>query len=187
MKNVEIKKLRTGIFIDASNLLWSMKSKDSRGERMNYDICFEKLMALLHESYSPIFCNYYVCEDMSPVSEKYAPQVSAQGKFLKKLESFGYSLMRKPLKHIGSVAKCDTDVEIVVDMYASINTIDVIVLFSGDSDFKKALEFFHSQGKRVYVYAFRNFLAWELKDFAMRHDRCGYRLLDDLRGDLERL
>ncbi|MFA6158391.1 MAG: NYN domain-containing protein [Candidatus Paceibacterota bacterium] len=187
MKNNEIKKLKAGIFIDGSNLLWSMKSKNFKGEKTNYDICFEKLFAFLHETYSPVFCNYYVCEDKGAVSEPYLTRARSQGKFFDKLGTFGYSVIRKNLKHVGDVTKCDTDVEIVMDMHRREKDIDLIVLFSGDSDFRSALQHFHSQGKFIHVYSFANFLSWELREFTSNSLNCGYTLLGEMRGRIERV
>jgi len=187
MKNVEIKKLRAGIFIDGSNLLWSMKSKGSRGEKENYDICFERLMTLLRDTYSVSFCNYYVCEDKGAVLEPYLTRARSQGKFFNRLEGFGYHVIRKDLKHVGGVTKCDTDVEIVMDMHKQEQHIDLIVLFSGDSDFRSALQYFHSQGKHIHIYCFANFLSWELREFASNNHHCGYTLLGEMRNGIERV
>ncbi len=183
----DIKTLRAGIFIDGSNLLWSMKSKGSKGEKVNYDICFEKLMGFLRETYSIVFCNYYVCEDKKAVSEPYLTKARSQGKFFNKLEAFGYDVIRKELKHIGRVTKCDTDVEIVMDMHKREEDVDLIILFSGDSDFLSALQFFHLKGKHVHIYSFANFLSWELKRFASGNFNCVYTFLEEIRGKIERI
>ena len=141
----------------------------------------------MKKNYSPVFYNYYVCEDNISKIEPYLSRANKQKDFIKKLEGFGYNVKKKDLKILkDGGAKCDTDVEIVMDFHKYATDIDNIILFSGDSDFKSAVEAFHGMGKHIRVYAFKTSLSWELKDFAIKNPRCNYRLLDDLRDKIER-
>ncbi len=179
---------RTGVFIDFSNLFWQIKMIDPKtSTRTNYDICFIKLHDLLKTEHSPIFYNVYACQDNNAKQEPYLTKAAKHEKFLRFLEGTGYSVLRKDLKHIGSQAKCDTDVEITMDLHKYASDIDNIVLFSGDSDFLMAVKYFQSVGKYIHVYSFKSGLSWELKMFAMQNPRCNFTLLDGLRNKLERV
>ncbi|KKW15515.1 MAG: hypothetical protein UY54_C0008G0006 [Parcubacteria group bacterium GW2011_GWA2_50_10b] len=188
MTSKKVKEVRTGVFIDGSNLLWAMIRKDDKGDKINYDICFEKLKEFLKKNYSPVFYNYYVCEDNVATSEPYLSRSIKQKNFLKRLEGYGYSVKRKDLKVLKSGgAKCDTDVEIVLDLHKYKDDIDNIILFSGDSDFRGAVETFFNMGKHIRIYSFKSSLSWELKEFAIKNPRCNYKLLDELKDKLERI
>ncbi len=189
MTSQRVKAIRTGVFIDGSNILWAMKAKDEKtGEKLNYNICFEKLKKFLRKNYSPVFYNYYACEDNVSKNEPFLERSIKQKKFFNKLEGFGYNVKRKDLKILQcGDTKCDTDMEIGMDLYKHVNDIDNIILFSGDSDFKVAVETFHSMGKHIRIYSFKSSLSYELKEFAIKNPRCNYKLLDDLRDKIERI
>lgn len=188
MTSAKVKSLRTGVFIDGSNLLWAMKAKDDSGNKINYNICFSKLKRFLKQNYSPVFYNYYICEDQNPTREPYISRALAQKKFIQRLEGFGYNVKKKDLKILKcGDTKCDTDLEIGMDLHKHVQDMDNIILFSGDSDFKTAVETFHSMGKHIRIYSFKSSLAWELKEFAIKNPRCNYKLLDELKDKLERI
>ncbi len=187
MTSQKVKNLRTGIFIDGSNLLWAMMEKNENGQKKNYNICFKKLKEFLKDKYSPVFYNYYVCVDTKPLKEPYIDRAVRARKFHNFLEGVGYNVKKKDLKVLKcGDTKCDTDVEIVMDLHKHSNDIDNIVIFSGDSDFKSAIEGFHQQGKHIRIYSFRSSLSWELKDFSIKNTRCNFNLLDELQDKLER-
>ena len=119
--------------------------------------------------------------------EPYITKAAKHGKFLNFLEGIGYNVIKKDLKHIGSETKCDTDVEIAMDLHKYAPDVDNIVLFTGDSDFLTAVKHFQSIGKYIHIYSFEDCLAWELKLFAIQNPRCNYTLLDNLRDKLEKL
>ncbi len=179
---------KAGVFIDGSNLLWSVKLKnDKTGEKINYQICFVKLMEYLNSHFGPVFCNYYACEDSFPTREPYITKATKQKKFHFFLEKLGYGVVRKELKHMrNETTKCDTDVEIVMDMHKYSKDIDTIILFSGDSDFLSAVKYFQSIGKNIIIFAFKSSISWELKDFSIKNFNCNYKLLDQLKNSLER-
>lgn len=187
MSSDKVKSIRTGVFIDGSNLFWAMNMRnDITGEKSHYNICFEKLREFLKHKYSPVFLNYYGVEDNNPKSEPYITRALGNKKFHKRLDGLGYNVLRKNLKYIGDdVTKGDTDMEIGIDMNKYENDYDNIVLISGDSDFLSAIEYFHSKGKHIRIYSFEKTLAWELKEFAIKNPRCNYKLLDDLKDKLE--
>src|SRR3989344_126896 len=187
MTSNKIKSVRTGVFIDGSNLFWAMNMKDENtGNKLHYYISFEKLRDFLKEKYSPVFYNYYGVEDKAPKKEPYITRALGTKKFHNKIAGMGYNVHRKDLKYIGrDITKGDTDMEIGVDMNRLINDYDNIVLFSGDYDFLSPVTYYHSLGKYIRIYSFEETLSWELKEFAIKNPRCNYKLLDELRSELE--
>lgn len=179
---------RTGVFIDFSNLFWQVKMKNPKtNERINYDIDFLKLRNFLKTEHSPVFYNFYACQDLQPKKEPFITKAATHKKFLNFIAGIGYNVALKDLKHVGTTTKCDTDVEITMDLHKHAPDTDNIVLFSGDSDFLEAVKYFQSIGKYIHIYSFKSGLAWELKLFAIQNSRCNYTLLDDLRDELERI
>ena len=65
--------------------------------------------------------------------------------------------------------KANFDVEITADILNSISETDLIILFSGDSDFAYLVKLLHKKGKKLYVYSSRKTLSWELKLSADRY------------------
>lgn len=77
------------------------------------------------------------------------------------------------------------DVEISIDVKNYLEDLDVVILVSGDSDFLKLIKDCHREGKKIEIYSFESFLAWELKKFAINHPKCNFRLLDNLESRLK--
>lgn len=187
MTSNRVHALRTGVFVDGSNLFWAMNIRNkTTGAKVNYDICYKKLKEFLKGNYTPVFYNYYGVEDNNATSEPYITRAAGTKNFHKKLEGSGYNVCRKELKYLpdGST-KGDMDMEIAMDMHKLVNDYDNIVLFCGDSDFLSAVTYFHSVGKSIRIYSFANTLSWELKNFAIKNTRTNYKLLDELKSELE--
>lgn len=91
-----------------------------------------------------------------------------QTRFFDFLAHAGYIIRRKPVKVITDtetgerVYKGNLDTEIVLDMLNTVNNYDVAYLFSGDSDFERAVDLLRSRGKRVYVVTNRKTMSREL-------------------------
>lgn len=180
---------RTGVFIDFSNLFRAIGLKDEKtNKQVNYSICYIKLREYLKNQHnSPIFYNVYVCVDTIPKVEPYITRALKHGKFLNFLSGIGFNVIKKDLKHLQNTTKCDTDVEITMDLHKFNPDLDNIVLFTGDSDFLTAVKHFQLEGKYIHIYSFASSLSWELKVFAQQNPRCNYTLLDDLKHLLEKV
>lgn len=180
MPNDRVKKLRTGVFIDGSNMLWGSKNSGIK-------VDFNKLKKYLKKHFSPSVFNYYACEDNDPRSEKHKIQSERQKDFYKKLEGWGYKVIRKELKHLAcGNTKCDMDVEITLDLRNYEDDIDCIVIFSGDSDFIPVVEYYWKNGKSIRIFAFRESLSWELKTFAINNPRCSYKIINEIKDEVDR-
>ena len=88
--------------------------------------------------------------------------------FLESLRRRGYRLITKPVKEIGDrdlekkVRKANFDVEITMDVFEYMSAFDVLVLFSGDSDFDCLIRRVRDRGKKVFVFSTRYHIAREL-------------------------
>ncbi|HWG90137.1 MAG TPA: NYN domain-containing protein [Candidatus Thermoplasmatota archaeon] len=112
----------------------------------------------------------------------------AQGSFMDFLAHAGYIIKGKNVKRIVDREtgeerfKANLDVEIALDMMDTLHNYDVAFLFSGDSDFGRAVELLRSRGKRVYVVAPKTALSREMAAIA---DKPLF-ILDNYRGVLAR-
>jgi uncharacterized protein (TIGR00288 family) len=66
----------------------------------------------------------------------------------------------------GGMKKADWDVGITVDAIKTANSVDVVVLVSGDGDFIQLVEYLKNQGKRAEVLAFGKSASAKLKETA---------------------
>jgi uncharacterized LabA/DUF88 family protein len=62
--------------------------------------------------------------------------------------------------------KANFDIELAVDILTMSDRLDVVVLMSGDGDFRRVVELVASRGVRVEVVAFGESVAQELKGVA---------------------
>lgn len=83
----------------------------------------------------------------------------------------GYTVRTKEVKEIQnkegkSEEKCNLDIEIVIDMFNTVNNYDKAIIFSGDSDFERAIELLRSKGKTITVISTEGMIAWDLVNAA---------------------
>ncbi len=174
------KSLRTGVFIDGSNLFWGSR-------RSGIEIDFEKLREYLKVRFDPVVFNYYACEDNDPRDPVALKRAYKRKKFLNFLEGIGYRVIRKGLKHlVGGVTKCDMDIELTMDMRNYEDDLDCIILFTGDSDFLSVVQYYWAKGKIIRIFSFGTGLSWELKTFALTHPGASYITIESIRDEVER-
>ena len=133
---------RIALFVDGSNLYSTVKTLD-------FDIDYGKLLDLFKGKGRLIRANYYTAlveeDDYSPIRP-----------LIDWLEYNGWHALTKPAKSLTDrngrhYVKGDMDPEIIVDMLGLAPHIDHLVLFSGDGDFRVAVEALQKQGVRVTV------------------------------------
>lgn len=181
------KKLRCGVFIDASNVLWgslNMKPED------RWFVDYPKLKGYLKDRYKPLFYKFYGVTDDEPKTEDFKRKAEAQRRMYAKLEGAGFDVITKPLKYIknddGSyTTKGDMDIELTMGIMGAIEDIDTIVLIAGDSDYHAPIQTFHNQGKYIRILSFDALLSWELRTFAINNTRCSFKTLDELKEVIE--
>ncbi|MFS2317772.1 NYN domain-containing protein [Maricaulis sp. D1M11] len=133
---------RIGLFIDGANLHSTSRSLD-------FDIDFKRLLAEFKKRGRLIRANYYTAlleqEDYNPLR----PLVDW-------LDYNGFSVITKRAKEFTGEdgrrrIKGDMDVEMAVDLVECADYLDHIILFSGDGDFRRAVEAAQRKGTRVTV------------------------------------
>lgn len=91
-----------------------------------------------------------------------------QQRYLDFLAHNDYIVRRKAVKVIRDqetgerVTKANVDTELILDLINTADNYDVAFLFSGDSDFERAVDLLRSRGKRVYVVGARATVSREL-------------------------
>lgn len=91
------------------------------------------------------------------------------------LISLGYTVRTKILKeyyddHSGRYSqKANLDIEIVVDMFNTVEQYDRVILFSGDGDFERAIELLRSKSTHITVVSTEGMIARELRNATDRY------------------
>jgi len=117
------------------------------------------------------------------------PSDSRDENFIRFLAYAGYVVRTKNLKTIydsdsgESTQRANLDIEIVMDMFNTVENYDKAILVSGDGDFERALELLRSRGKEICVVSTQNWIAAELRMAVGSH----FIDLQDMRADIERL
>lgn len=164
---------RVAIFVDGANM-------DHAARAAGYFLDYKKAR------------DYFVGPANFYAAFYYVADVTAsdplQHRFLDFLSYSGFIIRRKPVKVIydqdtgEQTFKANLDTEIVLDMLNTVNNYDVAFLFSGDSDFERAVDLLRSRGKRVYVVTSRKSLARELAYVADKPVFC----IEDFQSILQR-
>jgi len=133
---------RTALFIDGANLY-------SASRNLGFDVDYRNLLEYFRRQTYVVRAYYYAA---ILETEEYSP--------LKPLTDWlaynGYTLVTKPAKEFTDAAgrrrvKGNMDIELAIDMLELAPKLDHIVLFSGDSDFRRLVEAVQRRGVRVSV------------------------------------
>lgn len=104
------------------------------------------------------------------------------------LISLGYTVRTKILKEYyddnsGRYSqKANLDIEIVVDMFNTVDQYNHVILFSGDGDFERAIELLRSKNTHITVVSTEGMIARELRNATDR-----YIDLNDIRPQIEKI
>jgi uncharacterized LabA/DUF88 family protein len=133
---------RIALFVDGANLYSAAKG-------LNIDLDFKKLLDEFQKRGVLIRAYYYTAivedQDYSPIR----PLVDW-------LDYNGFTVVTKPAKEYTDASgrkrhRGDMDVDLAVDMMEMAAHCDHVVLFSGDSDFRRLVEAVQRRGVRVTV------------------------------------
>lgn len=153
---------RVSIFVDGANMYYAQK-------RLGWFIDFRKVL------------EYFGGDAGNVISEAYYyTGADAQGKgrdtaFHEYLIYSGYTVRTKAIKQMVDdttgeiVEKANLDIELVIDMFNTVELFETCVLMSGDSDFERALELVRTKGKGIAVVAHPDMTARELRNVAGRN------------------
>jgi uncharacterized LabA/DUF88 family protein len=133
---------RIALFIDGANLY-------SAARGLGFDIDYKKLLELFANKGRLIRAFYYTAllED-----QEYSPLRP----LVDWLDYNGYTVVTKPAKEFTDAQgrrrfKGNMDIELAIDMLELTSSVDHIVLFSGDGDFRRLVEATQRRGVRVTV------------------------------------
>jgi uncharacterized LabA/DUF88 family protein len=133
---------RFALFIDGSNLYAAARGLD-------FDIDYKKLLQYFAGHGKLLRAYYYTAliedQEYSPIRP-----------LIDWLDYNGFTLVTKPVKEFTDregrrKIKGDMDVELAVDMLLLADTLDHVLLFSGDGDFRRLVEAVQAKGVRVTV------------------------------------
>ncbi len=147
MKSAEPK---TYAFIDASNIIYGARAE-------GWLIDLKKLFKFLKNKY--FICKAYFYYGRDSQSQK-------KENFLKKLESFGYTLRVKEIKRFGNKTKANCDVDLTMDMLLLEKEYKRAVVLTGDGDFAPLLWHLRSKKKEIIIISSPKRTAKEIKIFA---------------------
>ena len=155
---------RFAVFIDSANF---RRSKQS----INMYVDDVKLLEYFRKNNGEsIFFRIYHYESIPKEdgSEERAELVHRIHRRLDFMAYNGFTVVSKPSKDFidssgEAVLKGNMDGEMIVDMMAISENLDHIVVFSGDGDFRYAIEKLQERGKRVTVVSSEGSIANELK------------------------
>ena len=145
---------KVAIFLDVPNLIYA-------AEQMGVRIHFGKLLDYLTEGRQLVRATAY-----APITDDPQTRFEAQ-RFVSPVVNNGYKIVTKAWKRFadGSM-KANFDIELAVDILTMSDRLDIVVLLSGDGDFRRVCELVESKGVRVEVVAFAQSCAKELRDVA---------------------
>ena len=133
---------RVALFIDGANLYATSKA-------LGFDVDYKRLLAHFRQRAHLIRALYYtaLAEDQ---------EYSSIRPLIDWLDYNGYTMVTKPTKEFTDSTgrrkvKGNMDIELAVDAMRLADTLDHIVLFSGDGDFRGLVAALQQKGKRVSV------------------------------------
>jgi uncharacterized LabA/DUF88 family protein len=133
---------RVALFIDGANLYATAKS-------LGFDIDYRRLLGVFRQKGQLVRALYYtaLAEDQ---------EYSSIRPLIDWLDYNGYTMVTKPTKEFTDATgrrkvKGNMDIELAVDAMRLADSLDHIVLFSGDGDFRSLVAALQQKGKRVSV------------------------------------
>lgn len=140
--NLFYKQEKVAMFIDGANLYAAAKT-------LQFDIDYRRLLTWISGQSRLVRAFYYTAlmenEEYSPIRP-----------LIDWLDYNGYTMVTKPAKEFTDQfgrrkVKGNMDIELAIDMMELADSVDHIVLFSGDGDFRRLLESVQKKGCRVTV------------------------------------
>jgi uncharacterized LabA/DUF88 family protein len=148
---------RLAIFVDVPNILYGAESS---GVRLNWG----KVADYLSHGRTLVRAIAY-----APISDDPTARTENE-RFVVPFLDHGYRIATKPLKRFtGGSVKANFDVELAIDVLTMSDRVDVIVLVSGDGDFRRLVEIVGARGVRVEVMAFGKSTSSDLRQVADRY------------------
>ena len=133
---------RVALFINGANLYATAKS-------LGFDIDYKRLLGLFRSKCQLVRALYYTA-----LAEE--QEYSSIRPLIDWLDYNGFTMVTKPTKEFTDVTgrrkvKGNMDIELAVDAMRLADSLDHIVIFSGDGDFRSLVAALQQKGKRVSV------------------------------------
>lgn len=144
---------RVAMFVDGANM-------DLACRAAGYFVDYRKARSFFL-AHGLFYAAYYYIAD-------YTASDPLQQRYLDFLAHSDFIVRRKAVKVIRDqdtgerILKANVDTELILDLINTAENYDLAFLFSGDSDFERAVDLLRSRGKRVYVVTARPVLSREL-------------------------
>jgi uncharacterized LabA/DUF88 family protein len=148
---------RVALFVDVPNVIYA-------AERRNVTIDFGRVLEYFTRDRELVRASAY-----APITDD--PQAKLENqRFVHHFLGHPYRIITKPLKRFadGSM-KANFDIELAIDILTMSDRLDIVVLMSGDGDFRRLVELIASRGVRVEVVAFGETASSELKNVADKY------------------
>lgn len=155
---------RVGLFVDVPNVIYA-------AERRNITLDFGRVLDYFTKDRELVRASAY-----APITDD--PQAKLENqRFVHHFLGHPYRIITKPLKRFadGSM-KANFDIELAIDILTMSDRLDIVVLMSGDGDFRRLVELISSRGVRVEVAAFSETASSELKSVADKYVDIGAEL-----------
>ncbi len=148
---IKHKAQRVAVFIDVQNMYHSARNLYKR--RVDFSAILEAAVA----GRQLIRAFGYVVRTES----------GEEKQFFEALERLGIETREKDLQiYYGGMKKADWDVGMAIDAVRLSNSVEVIVIVSGDGDFIPLVEYLKNQGKQTEVIAFGKSASGKLREMA---------------------
>ena len=153
---------QVSLFVDGANMYYAQK-------RLGWFIDFRRVLQFFgRDAESVIGEAYYYTGADTQAKQR-------DNSFHEYLMFSGYTVRTKAIKQMIDdstgelVEKANLDIELVIDMFNTVQLFDTCILMSGDSDFERALELVRSKGKRIAVVSHPDMTSRELRNVAGRN------------------
>src|ERR1700743_2569781 len=168
---------KLALFIDGANLYGAAKG-------LQFDIDYKRLLELFARKGTLVRAFYYtaVAEDQ---------EFSPLRPLVDWLDYNGFAVVTKALKEFTDGAagrrrvKGNMDIELAIDVMEIAATVDHVVIFSGDGDFRRLVEAVQRKGKRVSVVSTIRTTPPMVAD-ELRRQADNFIELDDLKAQIAR-
>lgn len=167
-------KSRISLFVDGANMYYTQKDK------LGWQIDWKRFLIYIKGDDILVDAFYYQGTKV-PVDDQFR-------EFLDFLAHSGYVLRTKDVREIvdyetGQVKrKANLDIEIVMDMFNTMDAYDHCVLATGDGDFARALDLLRGRGRRFTVLSTDGTCSMDLRRVAGTH----FTDLNAIRSQIER-
>jgi uncharacterized LabA/DUF88 family protein len=163
---------RVSIFVDGNNMFYAQ-------QRNGWFFDPRKILEYFTREYDIRLVNAFWYTGLKDSQD--------QRGFRDALISLGYTVRTKLLKEYyddtsGRYSqKANLDIEIVIDMFNTVEQYNRVVLFSGDGDFERAIELLRSKNTHITVVSTEGMIARELRNVTDQ-----YIDLNTLRSEIEK-